>query len=101
MRETGILNPGAKSRRLPIPVGNAPRIDHREKRVAQRHELGWSGTAARGSRGVFRDGRNEESLFEKREVVGDGFQGAGVCNCAWIFCNDRTCAGDDVQTAKT
>jgi hypothetical protein len=71
MRETRILNPGAESRRLSIPVGNTPRIDNGEERVAQRHELGWSGTAARGSRGVSRDGRDEKSLFEKREVVGD------------------------------
>ena len=66
MRETRVLNPGAKSSRLSIPVGNSPRIDHGEER-AQRHELGWSGTAARGSRRVFRDGRDEKSLFGKRE----------------------------------
>lgn len=60
MRETRILNPGAKSRRLSIPVGNSSRIDHGEERV-QRHELGWSGMAAPGSRGVFCDGRDEEA----------------------------------------
>jgi len=46
MCETRILNPGAKSRGLSIPVGNTPRINHGEKRVAQRNEPATTLTSA-------------------------------------------------------